>query len=75
MGAVAIRRVAGILATAQKRHLRALRREHQGLDPGTGMRAVAEGLLPAPPAAAPGIAFALFQLHLIGAQLWTFRLF
>ena len=69
MRAVAVRRIAGILAAAKQRKLGPLRGEHQRLDPGSGMRAVAERLLLAPPAAAPGIAFAGLELDLIGGEL------
>src|SRR3990172_2976082 len=69
MRAVAVGGIAGILAAAQQRKLGPFRGEHQGLDPAAGVRPVAEGLLIAPPAAAPGIAFAGLQLDLIGGEL------
>src|SRR5680860_1050689 len=71
MGAVAKRRIAGVLAAAQQRHFRALCGEHQRLNAGAGMGAVAERLLLAPPATAPGVAFAGLELDLIRAELWA----
>ena len=69
MRAVAIGRIARILAAAEQRKLGPLRREHQWLAPGAGMRAVAKGLLLAPAAAAPSIPFAGLELDLIGVEL------
>src|SRR5262245_1011840 len=74
MGAVAERRIAGILAAAEQRALGALGGEHQGLDACAGMGAVAKRLLLASPAAAPGIALSCFELDLIGAELRPFQL-
>src|SRR6185437_17085420 len=74
MRAVAIGRIARILAAAEQRKLAPLRREHQRLDPGAGMRAVAKRLLLAPAAAAPSIAFAGLELDLIRVELRSFWL-
>ena len=73
MRAVAERWIAGVLAAAQKRALGPFRGEHQGLNAGPGMRAIAEGLLLAPTAAAPGVALSRFELGLIRAELRPFR--
>jgi len=67
--AVAKGRVARVLAAAKERRLVAFGGEHQGLDPRAAMRAVAEGLLLAPSATAPGITFAGLKLDLIRAEL------
>ena len=73
MGAVAVGGVAGVLAAAKKGKLGPLSGEHQRLDAGPGMRPVAKGLLLASPAAAPGLALASLEFHLIGAELRPFR--
>ena len=69
MRAVAVGGISGILAAAKQRKFGPFRSEHQGLDPGAGMRPIAEGLFIAPPAAAPGVAFAGLELDLIGGEL------
>ena len=70
MGAVAVGGIAGILAAAEQRKLRPFRGEHERLDARAGMGPVAKGLLLAPPAAAPRVAFAGLQFDLIRAELW-----
>src|SRR4029077_2945452 len=74
MGAVAVGRIAGVLAAAKKGKLGSLGGEHQWLDAGPGLRPVAKGLLLASPAATPGIALAGFEFHLIRAELRPFWL-
>ena len=74
MRAVAIGRIACVLAAAKQGALGPLGGEHQGLDTGAGMGAIAEGLLLAASAAAPGVALARLKFHLIGAELGSFRL-
>ena len=71
MRAVAKRGITRVLAAAKQRCFGALGGERQGLDSRAFMRSVAKGLLFAPPAAAPGIAFAGLELDLIGAELRT----
>jgi hypothetical protein len=71
MGAVTIWRVAGILAATEQRRLGALGGEHQRLDAGAVVGAVAKRLFLASPAAAPSIAFTLFELDLVRAELWS----
>jgi hypothetical protein len=73
--AVTIRRVARILAAAKERKLRALGREHQGLDPGPGMRSVAKRLFLAASAPAPRVTLPGLELDLIRVQLRAFWLF
>ena len=67
--AVAKGRVARVLAAAKERRLVALGGEHQRFNSGAGVRAIAKGLLLAPPAAAPGIAFPGLKLDLIRVEL------
>src|SRR4029077_1340871 len=74
MRAVAIGRVASVLAAAKQRGFGPLGCEHEGFKACAGMGAVAEGLLGAPAAAAPGVSFVRLELDLVGAQLWPFRL-
>ena len=74
MGAVAVGRIAGILAAAEERKLGSLRGEHERLDVRASMRSVAKRLVLAPPAAAPSVTLAGFELDLIGAELRPFRL-
>src|SRR5215210_1283308 len=69
VGTVAEWRVTRILAATKKGKLTPLGGEHEGLDAGSRMRAVAEGLLLASTAAAPSVALAGFELDLIGAEL------
>jgi hypothetical protein len=74
MRAVAEWGVAGILATAEQGRFGSFCGEHQGFDPGAGVRAIAKRLLLASPAPAPSIAFSRFELDLIGAELRPFWL-
>ncbi|SRR5581483_9582948 len=74
VGAVAVRRIAGVLAAAQQRRFVALGGERQRLYARAFMRAVAKGLLLASPAAAPSVTSPGFQLDLIRAELRSFRL-
>lgn len=71
MGAVTIWRVAGILAATKQRRLGALGGEHQWLDSGAIVGAVAKRLFLASSAAAPSITFTLFELDLVRAKLWS----
>ena len=71
MGAVTIWWVAVILAATKQRPLDALGGEHQRLDSGAIVGAVAKRLFLASSAAAPSIAFTLYELDLIRAELWS----